>query len=430
MLNLGLGTGTLRHVAGHRASNDKSALLSTISTNTSLSLILAILCCTAALFLAGLVYYFHLFHISVSLLSTACIAILLIGMQAGLRLIDQVFINVFKAFERFDLSAIYNISCRVLMLGVSVALILTGHGILWMLAANNCIMFFNVLLQWFMVKKVTEIPKLSFGFSIEKIKLELSYSRWVWLQSLLVIITYQLDRYAVTSLPNGLILIGSYGLVATIFNHIHMGFEALVPWMFPRFAHLHKKEETAAPLYSSMRSMISGFAILSLCAFSLCYPFIFMHWLGADKYKGLLPYMNRFMLFELVFAFTIVPFQLMNAYGMERKSFWINLILCSTTCLAILLGRYVFFSPEYIIYGMAAATTLSLPILYASINQRLYEQSSMMQTLLFLLPIIPAACFLFVDAWYLKIAAILLLLLFMLPIYFNRKVFNLKLLLK
>ena len=80
------------------------------------------------------------------------------------------------------------------------------------------------------------------SFNKSHIKYEINYSVFVWFQSIAVIIAYQGDRILV-SYGFGLATLSFYAIVATLFNHIHMAFGAILAWLFPQIVKSSDEEE-------------------------------------------------------------------------------------------------------------------------------------------------------------------------------------------
>jgi O-antigen/teichoic acid export membrane protein len=99
ILNLGLGTATLRNVARFLKTGDYTAVNETINTNFSFSLILFSICAVAGFVILLLVRYQGLFHIENSLKDYVSICLFIASLTGGLRFFEQIVQFTYKGFN-------------------------------------------------------------------------------------------------------------------------------------------------------------------------------------------------------------------------------------------------------------------------------------------------------------------------------------------
>jgi O-antigen/teichoic acid export membrane protein len=362
ILNMGLGTATIRNVARFWGQRDSKGISETINVNLSFSLVLFALCAIIGGIIALLVDYAGLFNIESGLKNYTATCVFIAALIGGLKFSEQIVQFSFKGFERFDIAAWFNISVRVGILLTNVLMVgLFKASVISMLCVNLSITFTLFLAQLYSLQKV--FPGYVFQIQFKKSRLleELNFGFWIWLQSLLMIITYQTDRYAVTYL--GLETLSYYALTATIFNHVYMMLGSLFPWLFPRIAVMRSQNQDALPLFKTIRSTMAAFGIISLSCFFLLREPILTLWVGHDKFLKLDQFIPLFTGFEMFFILTIVPGAFLNSAGYEKLWFRINLAYGLLTIAAILTCFFISHSTQGVIVGLIIGAALSTLIM-------------------------------------------------------------------
>lgn len=385
LMNFGLGSATQRNVARFRGRNEGQLVVQSINTNLSLAILLMGICLLVGFGLFTGVKYLNLFHLENLVKGKAADLMLMASFLVSLKFIEQIFQHALKGFENFKVAARLNLAVRFSILLANILLVLSGYGLYAMIGSHIIISLIFLFIHLLAAKKI--IPQYHFYIRFEKANIldELRYGIHTWLQSVAVIITYQMDRFIITSFF-GLAALSYYTIVATMFNHIHMAFNALVPWLLPKVARLREKGAEVAGLFLSARSFVLIVGIGALLLFySLSNP-IFKLWLGESIYLELAGYVRLFVVFELFFLFTSAPYFFMNANGNERlmtRITWINAII---TLSCMLLGIYLFHQVEGLIYGLITGTIIGTILENTLINQHVLHQNPMKESFLIILP--------------------------------------------
>ncbi len=287
---------------------------------------------------------------------------------AGLKYFEQLFQNTLKAYDRFRAASVLNMVSRsgALILSVIVAAIWPNI-IFWVLLGNIGWTLLSIGLQLFATERMLPFYKPGIPSNRNLQRNLLQYSMWPWLQSIFVVLTFQADRFWVTGYA-GLREVSHYALVATMFNHIHMIFSAMVAWAFPLIVGKYTRQEGHESQYRFINSLLVLFATAALCIFYLISPWLLPAWVGQETYLGLKPYVQSFTAFELAFVHSIMPLMLLNGTGRERVATFSVLICCGLCFSLMMAGLWFYHSPVALVQGMTIGAVLGIPVFLSRIE--------------------------------------------------------------
>ena len=375
LLSMGLGTATYRNVSKFIADQNRIEVAKTISSNILTTLIISIV---AILITAGLIVgitYYNWFHIESAYQNIIIHALFICVPLLIFKFIEQIFQNTLKAYEKFILANLMSMASRFGVLAINLFLVVVFNAtIVTMLYCNLVYLFIIITILHFEVKRVDPNLKFILTFDRLRVKEEIHFGWWVWLQSLFVILTYQGDRFLVMSFfgPSDL---AYYSIVSAMFNHIHMCFIALAPWAFPKIAKMMQRGENTPSFFFKFRSYITILALISLWLFSLSNQFIFTLWLGPEKYQHIKEYITLFIAFELFFVFTIVPNIYCNSGGYEKLFTKITFIFTSLNFIGMLVGYYLAGTINGLIWGLFISTIPGMVIQNIILNNKIFNRS-------------------------------------------------------
>lgn len=427
LFNLGLGAATFKNVAAHTGVNNYEDAVKTINTNFSISFILQMLCIAVATAIAFGVKYFSVFNIEASYVHLAFTGILFGGVIVGLKFYEQIIAYTFKALERFDIAAWLNSGIKLTALLANVILIYLGYGLVTLFIATVIISFIGICLGIFLIRRHVPEYSLFFYFNRQSLGKELNFAVWIWLQSLVVIIAFQCDRLFVLTYI-GLSTLTYYGLVATMFNHIHMGFSAIVPWLTPKVSRLKEQGTDPKILYSTSRSLSLLIALSVLLVFSSISAPLLKLVLSIDKYNQCIGYIRLFTLFELFFVYTIVPNDYLNAAGYEKLNFGI-VFFYSAVIIAGMLGGYMLYKTAGgILIGLIASTAVSVFIQHLVVDKKVFSDSRWTETVILFLPAVLISAFILSEPMWLRASFFILSLVSLYLVFIRKNSINLNLL--
>ena len=420
-----LGVIVIRNISHALVNNDISRAKDVINSIFYITAFLLVLVSIIGLGLSYISVRYGWWHLKDAQGINLSVCVFLAVVIAGLKYFDQLFQSIIKAHERFKLSSILNMISRFGLLVITLLMAINKYSLVQILYANIIFIIIYLVIQFCSVKWI--MPAFRIGTVNDKkiYKELLSFSIWPWLQALIIVCTFQTDRFWVSSYA-GLKEVSSYGLVATMFNHIHMILTAMVVWIFPRITRMAFMGDDPARLYNLVRSILFGVIVVSFFLFFFLSPLLFQ-FLGA--YSHMKAYIKGFLAFEIVFAHTIMPFLYLNAVGKERLATKATLFYCGTCYLFMLTGLLLFNSPVAMIGGMTIAMCVTMPVINAIVQKNMHKIYSWKLAILEMLPMYAAILLIYGNGniWiYLLFAPVLLLLLwkFYLSNVFNRSIWQ------
>ena len=380
-----LGIVTIRNVSYALANNDPDHSREVINTVFHLTAFMLIVVTGVGWVLSFASVKYNWWSINEMRGINVSLCILLASVLAGLKYFDQVFQSIVKAHESFKLSSILNMINRFGSLTITLLLAVNRFSLVEILYANVAFFVTYLIAEYCCVKWL--MPAFEIGRVNDKklYRRLLRFSIWPWLQSLIIALTFQTDRFWVSSY-SGLKEVSCYGLVSTMFNHIHMILTAMVIWIFPRISLMNLKGDDPEKLYSLVRSCLFAVIVISLLFFYFLSPFLFRIWVGADTYVRMAAYIKGFVAFEIVFAHTIMPFFYLNAIGKEQLATKATLFYCSTCYAFMLGGLYFFHSTVAMVGGMTIAMCITMPIINGIVQQSMYKKYSWKLAIFEMLP--------------------------------------------
>jgi len=402
LFNLGLGSATFKNVALHLSKNDIKSLSETLNTNISLCMVIHVACIILSIILSVGIRYFSFFNIEKSFVELSSISVIFAGFIVGLKFYEQIVSFYFKASERFDLAAILNSGLKLSILGINIVFVYFGYGLIQIFICTISVSLIGLIIGVFIIKSRVDSYRFSIYFNKKSILKEINFAIWTWLQSLVVIITFQCDRFFVVSFF-GLTTMTYYGLVATIFNHIHMGFNSIVPWLAPQVTKLKSKNINTDKLYFSSQNLCVSIGLIALLVFNFVNPFLFKIILSTNKFIHINQYVKYFTLFEIFFIYSIVPNYYLNAAGYEKKLFYIVLLYCSLSILGMLCGYFYFNSASGILVGLTIAMFISMFIQNWIIASKLFERNGFTFAIKSVIPAIFISFVVLIDTLFVKI---------------------------
>lgn len=396
ILNLGLPTSAYKHVAVSIPKRDYAQMQITINTTTSLTLVISLIGFLGIGALSLGIYHYHWFIHDTTYINILYACLFVGGFVLTGKLLENVMLNVFRAFEKFRTVALIMFSFKIVSTIISLIIAYVYHNVFYILIAISALQLLEIFYCFWYFKRL--VPGYSYRWMLKKheLKHELKYSLYTWIQSVAVAIVYQSDRFLVSYIF-GFTALTYYSIVATLFNHIHMGLAALSGWLFPRMAKLKTMNKDLTATYISIHNISTAASILLLCLFALFYQPLFTLWLGAEKLGYMIPFIKWYTAFQLFFIFTINPYYYLNAIGHERLSTRLVLMFSGLNLAGILFGYFMLGTQESFLIGLTVSTVIAMFLLLYFLNKRVLKQYSISQIALMLLPSFAGMAMIFTD---------------------------------
>lgn len=398
VFNFGLGPGVLKNIAWQIGKGNDAAQKSILNNSLSLTAILFALSITITTIIALMIAYTGLFSIAQNLKVEAAWCIALTGGMVGFRFLEQVFSNYFKAHENFRIAAIISISNRLLPLAINLIMLSAQVkivGLIISILICNAIIAIACFIYLF-----RSISPYRFAFQLNLKNDTSRFSIVLWLQSLCMILIFQADRYLVVS-HFGLAVLSYYALTATIFNHLHMGFNAVIGWVAPKFTKYKAQEIATEQLYQASKNLVLIVSVNALLLFYFLHPFVYNIVLGSDTAKAVGSYTPYFIMMEIALAQAIIPTYYLNATGYEKKYLLFLIAFATSTVISMLIAVYYFQSVITIIAVLIVANAIGMIVQHLMAQQHLLNNTkyALIQNWL-LLPILSITYILYPKQWW------------------------------
>ncbi len=307
---------------------------------------------------------------------------------SGLKLFEQIFLNFFKSFEHYHTSFIYSTIVRYSTLGLNLILVLSGFRTLSMLISSCLISILGLCLMYKNVQNLINEFHFRWYFSKIIFKEQFSFSIFIWLQSVLSIITFQFDRILIAS-KYGVAMVGNYAVIAVIFNHIRISLCALGLRLMPRASMLYSSHNEHSHLFFQFRTFISSISVVVLIVVFLALQFILPHFFNIEKSAEMLSYVRPFLIYESFYQLSIVPYFYFNSIGKERSQTFFVLIFAVFNLMGMIGGCFLFNQVVFIIWGLGISAMIIMPVLhlYIQLKMDIYDKTKVKDLLLLLLPL-------------------------------------------
>lgn len=384
LFNFGIGSTVLKNIALYTGKKDNTAKTGIINNAISITLLLFVF----SLLLSTIGYYLvsthHLFDIAAADRQLCARSCALAGLIVGFKFFEQIFTNYFKALEQYKIAALLGSGNR--LGGLLLNILFVYFFKMDITGLLTIIIFVNgafILLAFFLMQR--SLPSYTFKFNLKIPKQEISFAVFTWLQSLAIILTFQSDRYLIVSYF-GLITLSYYALTATMFNHLHMGFNAIMHWISPKFTKLHAQELDSIELYTAARNVVTSSSLVLLMLFASVYPFVFKLILGTHTADAVYLYTKYFIAFEAFFVLGIVPTYYFNAVGHEKPYLYYIIFFCLLALTCMFSCIHLFHQPVAILYGLTVSCAISTLALITLLNKILTGSFQWWLSILQLLP--------------------------------------------
>ncbi len=424
IVSFGLGNSITAYIAEALGKGNAGKLSAYVNSSTRLLGWISILTVLVSLlFLLINVFGINLFKGNID--AVLIIATVIISVKFW----ELLFQSIIKGFERYDLASIYNISTKLLVLATQIIIVYTSNGLYEIFAGSLIVNVVMVIIQGFVTRRL--MPE--YRFSLAKFKDErkdlFHFGFWTWLQTIVSVLAYQIDRFVVASFL-GTAVAGYYILASTIINHMHMAFGAVVSWLFPKIARKKEILKNVTNYFQTLRGFSIGISLFAILITYLFYEPVFSLWLGAEKFGKMSKFFSLFLMLETFMVMTIVPLFYLN--GMKMLKFITSLEIMYK--FGAILGMFIMFfvlrAAESLIIGQLVAMVILVPVEYYLINRKILKSNMFGETIITILPSVLITLIIYFDQLHFTIGLSILSLLIFYWYYLNGKRFQLKLLLE
>ena len=421
IVSFGLGNSITAHVAEALGKKDPKSLFNYINVSTRTIAAISIV----TLFLSLLWYTLEINLFGESLDKILVIATLVISVKFW----ELLYQSMLKGYERYDLASMYNIISKLIILGAQFFLVINGFGLLEIFISNLLLNLIMVVLQAVVSYRQVKGYRFSFKRSKEESGNLFHFGLWTWLQTIISVLAYQLDRFVV-AIFLGPAITGYYILASTIINHMHMAFGAIVSWLLPKISRKKESKKDITIYFTTLRSFLIGFSLLAILITYFLYEPVFTLWLGPDKLGKMSEFFKLFLIFEAFLIMTIIPLFYLNAIKMLKFITSMELMYKSGVIIGLLVAFAIIPSGNSIIIGQIIALFVLIPVEYYFINKKILFDNTLKESILTIIPSTMVALVIIFSQGYLTILFILIAVVVFKLYFLNHKRFHYKLLME
>lgn len=369
-LNLGLPTSTYKHISTGIKQEDQKAISQTLNTNISLTLMLVVFCFVVCMFLNLGIYFLDWFVESTTDKSTLLLG-LVVGMGVlGVKYLEQIFYNCFRAYEEFQYATIISIGVKFFTVFGNLLLAYFFRDILYILIYTLCIGVVGIVISYLATYRLTKFYRFSFSLKLRSVSREVKFALITWVQSIAIILVFQGDKFLV-SYNFGMFVFSFYVTVALLFNHIHMAFAAITPWLFPQVAKNLENKAKIRSLYINVRNSSIVISTILLASFCLVSKYVLSWWLGEYMYANMTETVKWFCVFEFFFLLSITPNFYLNASGKERFNLKLVFMYTGFNLVGLILGLLLGDQVWHLVVGLAISTGVGMFWMHYFVNKRI-----------------------------------------------------------
>lgn len=411
IFNLGLGPAMMKYTALYHSTKNETALKNTISTGIGISLLLFVLSLGVGSLMAFFISKGLLFRLPASITPLASKAMIITSFIIGTKFCEQALLHVFKGLERFDLYFIINNSIRFITLGINLIQVFFLKSLTAMLAVSAAVTVVMLLVQLLVLKKTNKHIQPFPSIKKENLQELMKFGFFTWIQSLIVLLVFQVDRFIVVS-KYGTVMLGYYALTATIFVNIHTCITAAAYWLVPKITAQYQHETGKTDLYKSLRAFVTITGIAVLVLFFICYKPLFTLWVGSEKLLQLDDFIPLFTAFEFFYLLIIVPPLFLNYSGHIKQGTRVIYIV-SLLNIAGLIGGFSFTgSITGMLWGLLLSTIAGVLIVYEIINKLFFKKAFFSETLFFITASALACVVIVFPVLFIQLGVLCLMLIF------------------
>jgi O-antigen/teichoic acid export membrane protein len=357
ILNLGLGDATIRYISKYRFS-DPSRTVKIANTTYSFYLAISII---GFIMLFVFLVIEQSFALFIPQDKNNFIQLLKLGLILFcIRLIEQIIFSIYKGFERFDLFCKNSVSSKAILILTSIFIVFLGYDL-------DTILLFSVISSFlFLIVEFVLLSRYLPGFSIlpkfhKSVFVEIiGFGLWSWIQSIIGILGYQLDKFLVAGLA-GVTVLAYYSIGFTIASQLFNLFVAGSNWIFPKVSRSEVVQKEMTTLYHKSQFMLMVVASISITTFYLIKDPILSLWLGEDSYSKAVPFINAYCIYILFTAVTIVP-SFFTLGTSSMKIMTSNAIFSLAVSGAAMYSMFQFFGPIGLVFGRTIAGFITVPV--------------------------------------------------------------------
>lgn len=360
VLNLGLGDANIKFISKYIALGDFASIRKTVTATFSLALIIVLLSFFLGLVLAYFIQYHDWFNLPNSYKSVGVQSIRYAFVLFGLKFLEVIVLSIFQGFERYDRSSMFSLLSRIVVLIANVIWVHNGASLIEVFISSVIFQLLFLFIEIYAISR--SFSYLSFRPSIQMsvIKGIFGFSLWTWLQSLMAIVTTQLDKFLVVYF-SGVHTLSYYSLGSMITTQLHSIFSSGSGWIFPVVSKKEALNEPVKKLFFDAQTILLGTGFSAIFIFLLLEEPILKMWLGEQTYANSINYIRLFIFYNLFLIVNIMPYYFLNGTGHVKHN-TLSEFLMKILNIGGMLLMANFMGIEGLVWGLILSMIISSPI--------------------------------------------------------------------
>ena len=359
-LNFGLGDAIIKFASQYSIASSYEKINEIIKSCLLLTTIISLIVVVAGFSLSYYIESNNFFKVSAeysSLVATSFNIALLIFV---LKFFDINFLAIFQGFNRYDISSRLSLICRILILAANFTCVLLGLDLVALFSSTLLIQALFLVLEILTIKKQYPNIKLSPMLKVSAIKKILSFGIWSWLQSLVGMITIQIDKLIVGYF-SGMEILSYYALGSMLTIQLHTIFLSVSGWIFPAVSKRTESGQSLSIFYVNANTLLLMFGFSSIITVLLLKDPLMSFWLGPEIYNKSSVYIELFLFYNLFLLPLVMPYFFLNGSGFVKHNTVSEFILKTSNILAMVIF-YRLFGNVGLVWGLILSTAFNIPL--------------------------------------------------------------------
>jgi O-antigen/teichoic acid export membrane protein len=315
LAGFGMGPSIVKDVAASRVSGDVEGLKKAVGA-----------CLTVALLAATILGVFLIvFGFSVGttvfqkvggsfeIARLTCFAAMLIGIEQ----IDGVFSGILKGLERYDQAARIEITSKILLVLISIAVVASTGSFGAMLTATLITNLLRLTVKWFAAKTALNIGLLRPRWDLNASIKVLSFGGWIWIQSIGMVLFSAADR-ALVGAVLGASALAHYAIALQLTQQIQSIPAAGVQVLFPAITRLIATGKSYRTLTLQATALVFAFSLTAAIGLIVVHEPLLRIWLGEANALAVGPLIAPLAIANAMLAATAAPYFVLLGAGQVR----------------------------------------------------------------------------------------------------------------
>jgi O-antigen/teichoic acid export membrane protein len=359
LLDAGMGSALGRSLSFHHARDETRESAAVFGASLVFYAVVGSTGFVLSLVLAGPLLP-HLFHLTTTSLWDARVAFVVSGAGFVLTMLAVPLRTVPVSLQRFDIAAAVNIGMATVTSATSIALVLTGFGLVAVVGANALGAIAGLVTYFIMARRLAPELRVRPAWNLRVLRSVVSFGLMVFVAQISAVVLFQLDRIVLGAMA-GVSLVTYYVIPGLLAQRLQTLAQKLTLVVFPAATDLVARGDGArlATLYQrSTRMLVVG--LLSVATpLLVAGPQLLHYWLGDDFAERSGNVLRILIATYVVIAVTTVAYYSALAFGRPRVPAVLYGV-CAVTNVILL----IVLIPPFKITGAAIAYLVSaLPLL-------------------------------------------------------------------